>query len=145
MDNCRWFSFWRISATATLTNQHFFTLGLPEPDLVDYKGYTQEAPRSTGGVTRHGYKNISLLWNTMDYVQLLTLNNIVNAAVTAGTVYATIDRSFGIKLANDFIDVSGVPHYLTFTPIENSRGIQYSNVTLFVTNITVINDPSDLI
>jgi hypothetical protein len=146
MDNSVWTLYWRISSTsALLSKRHFFALGLPPVSLSDYKTFTQELPRSTGAISRQGYKNITLLWDELDFVQLKTLNGIVEASVTSGTIYATIDRAFGTKLANDFIDISGVPHSLTFSQMSNSRGVVYQNVTLVITNITITADPSSVL
>lgn len=146
MENCKYPLYWRIASnSALLAQSHFFTLGLPEVSMADYKPFTQELPRSTGAISRQGYKNITLLWDDMDFVQLKTLTRIVEAAVTAGIVYATIPRDFGLRLTNDFIDISGVPHPLTFSQVSNSRGIVYQNVTLVVTNIIITADPSSVL
>lgn len=145
-DMIKWMFYWRIaSASAALPLGRFTALGLPPVNVADYRPFTQEIPRSTGGVARQGHKNISLLWYEMTYNQLKTLTKIVDASVTGGVVYATIDRSFGVKLANDFIDISGVPHPLTFSPIADSWGAVVQNVNLIVTNITITADPSSVI
>jgi hypothetical protein len=146
MNNDRYPFYWRISDTAALLAQrHFFALGLPVISMMDYKDYTQELPRSTGAISRQGYKNCTLLWDSMDFVQLKTLNKIVTASVTSGIIYATIDRSFGVKLLNDFIDISGVCHPLTFSPMTDSRGVIFQNVQLIITNITITADPSSVL
>lgn len=145
MDNGKWLLYWRISATSTLTNQNFFTLGLPPPSTPDYRDYAQKLPRSQGGLARQGYKNITLLWDEMDFTQFKTLTDIVEAAITAGALYATIDKADGTGLSNSFIDVHGIAQPVDHTVVSNGRGIVYQNVTLTLTNITVDADPSTVL
>lgn len=145
MDNPLWLKYWRISATSTLTNQNFFALGLPPVNTPEYKDYSQKLPRSQGGLVRQGYKNITLLWDELDFLQFKTLTDIVEAAITAGALYATIDKADGTGLANSFIDVHGVAQPLDHTVVSNGRGVVYSNVTLVLTNITVDADPSTVL
>ena len=145
MDNSKWPMYWRIAATsAALPTSHFFALGLPPPNTLVYKGYTQMYPQSKGALSRQGYKNIVILWDSMDFVQLRTLTRIVEAAIASATgiIYATIERGDGSKLLNDFIDVSGTCQPLTFTPVSNGRGVMFQNVTLTLQNIVITNDPS---
>lgn len=145
MDNGKWVLYWRISATATLTNQNFFALGLPPPNTPPYQNYSEKLPQSQGGQARQGYKYVTLLWDSLDYLQFRTLTRIVEAAITAGTIYATIDRADGTKLVNDFIDISGKPFPLEHTIIANARGVVHQNVTLVINNITITADPSTVI
>lgn len=145
MNNSRWLLYWRISSTSTLTNQNFFALGLPPPNTPDYKDFAQKLPRSQGGLSRQGYKNITLLWDAMTFEQFKTLTRIVDAAITAGSIYATIDKADGTGLANSFIDVHGVAQPIDHTPVSNGRGVVYQNVTLTITAIVVDNDPSTVL
>lgn len=145
MDNGKWILYWRLSAGATLTRQNLFALGLPPPNLPDYRTYTETLPQGQGGQTRQGYINIKILWDTLDYLQLRTLDRIVEAALTAGTVYATVPKDDGSGLLNSFIDISGVPLPLEFEQVSNARGMVYSNVVLTINNITVTSDPSAII
>lgn len=145
MDNPKWLLYWRLSATATLTNQNFFALGLPPVNTPDYKDYSQLLPKSQGGVSRQGYTNISLLWDGLDFEQFRTLTRIVEAAITAGSIYATIDKADGSGLLNSFVDIHGVPAPLEYAPVSNGKGVMFQNVLLRVTNITVDNDPSTIL
>lgn len=146
MDNNNWIKYWRISSTsAGLAHGHFFARGLPPPNTPTFTPYTQKVPQSQGGISRQGYNNISILWDFMDAVQLKTLNGIVEAAITAGTIYATVDRADGTKLANDFIDVSGQAQPLEFTTISNARGVSFSNILLVLTNLVIDSDPSTVL
>lgn len=145
MDNPLWLLYWRISATSTLTNRNFFVLGLPPPNTPDYKDYAQKLSRSQGGLARQGYKNITILWDSLDFLQFKTLTDIVEAGITAGSLYATIEKADGTGLANSFIDVHGIVQPLDHTVVSNARGIVYQNVTLVLTNITVDNDPSTVL
>jgi hypothetical protein len=145
MDNPLWLIYWRLSATATLTNKNFFVLGLPPVNLPSYLTYTQLIPQSQGGQSRQGYINTTLLWDDMTGLQFYTLTTIVEAAITAGAIYATVPKSNGTGILNDFVDISGVANPLTWQPIANARGVVYSNVTLKINNITVTNDPSTVL
>lgn len=145
MDNPKWLLYWRLSATSTLTRKHFFALGLPPVNTPDYKPFSQLVPQSQGGQARQGYINIKMLWDSLDFFQLRTLNRIVEAAITAGTIYATVDKADATGFINSFVDISGVPSPLEFQPIANARGVVYQNVILTINNVTVTSDPSALL
>lgn len=145
MDNPKWLLYWRLSANSTLARKHFFALGLPPVNTPDYKSYSERLPQGQGGQTRQGYKNVALLWDSLDHIQMRTLTRIVEAAILAGSIYATIDKADGTGLANSFIDCHGQPFPLEYTPISNARGVVYQNVTLRINNITVDADPSALV
>lgn len=143
MDNSKWILYWRIAVSeAGLPGGTFFALGLPPPDLPDFKPYTQLVPQSQGGQSEQGYQNITILWDSMDYQQIQTLQRVIDA-VTNSTIWATVDRAHGFGL-NDFIDVSGIVRPLLFDPISKGRGVMFSNVRLTITNITIENDPSNV-
>lgn len=145
MENPNWLKYWRLSSTSTLTNQNLFVLKIPPPSLPDYKDYTQKLPRSQGGLARQGYRNITLLWDLMTFEQFRILTSIVEAAISAGTIYATIDRGDGSGLLNDFIDILGVPQPLEHTMISQARGTVHQNVVLTITNITITDNPSTVL
>lgn len=142
MDNGRWLTLWRLSATSTLIRKNLFAYGLPPVNTSDYKTYSQLVPQSQGGQSRQGYINIPLLWDQMDWVQLRTLTRIVEAAITAGTIYATVPKDNGTGLLNAFVDISGIPNPVTYQAVSNGRGVLYANVTLLINNITVTSDPA---
>lgn len=145
MNNGRWALLWRLSSNSTLTNKHLFALRIPAPNTPDYKAYSQLLPQSQGGQARQGYINIRILWDFLDYLQLRTLNRIVEAAITAGSIYATVPKDNGTGLVNAFLDCHGVPLPLEFQQIANARGVVYQNVTLTINAIVVDTDPSAII
>jgi hypothetical protein len=142
VDNGKWILFWRLSATSTLTRQNLFALGLPPVNLGDYRTYTELVSQSQGGQARQGYINVSLLWNELTAPQLKTLTGIVEAAITAGTIYGTIDKADGTGFINSFINISGIPLPLEFQPVSDARGVVFQNVTLKINNVTVTADPA---
>lgn len=142
MDNPRWILYWRLSATSTLTRKNLYALGLPPVNTPDYKTYSELVPQSQGGQTRQGYINSRLLWDELDFLQFKVLTGIVEAAITAGLIYATVPKGNGTALLNDFIDISGIPLPLEYQPVNDARGVMYANVTLTINNITVVSDPS---
>lgn len=142
MDNPRWILYFRLSATSTLTRQNLYALGLPPVNLPDYKTYSELVPQSQGGQVRQGYINNRLLWDDLDFLQFRTLTRIVEAAIVAGTIYATVPKANGTALLNDFIDISGVPWPLEYQPVNNARGVVFQNVVLVINNVVVVSDPS---
>jgi len=143
MTNDKWITYWRLATSeAGLPGGTFFALGLPPPDLPDFKPYSQLVPQSQGGQSEQGYQNITILWDSMDSLQVQTLSNII-AAATNNVLWATVDRAHGFGL-NDFIDIQGIVRPLLFDPISKGRGVLFSNVRLTITNLTVENDPSNV-
>ncbi len=141
MDNPRWVLYWRLSATSTLARKNLYAQGLPPVSLGDYKTYSELVPQSQGGQARQGYINSRLLWDALDFRQLKTLTTLVEAAITAGTIYATVPKDDGTGL-NAFVDLHGVPLPLEYQVVSDARGVVYQNVTLTINNITVDTDPS---
>lgn len=145
MDNPNWLKYWRISATATLTNQNFFALKLPPPNTPDYQDWSEKLPQSQGGLTRQGYKHVTILWDQMTFEQFRTLNRIVESSITSGVIYLTLDRGDGTKLLNDFVDAHGVAHPLEHTMISNAKGVVHQNIILTVNAVVIDNDPSTVL
>lgn len=142
----KWLFYWRIATTSGgLTTGHFFARKLPPPSLPVYLDYSVKAPQSQGGLTRQGYSNVRILWNEMDGLQLKALKTLVEAGITAGSLYLTVDRADGSGIANDFIDVHGLPQPLEYQPVQDARGMVFSNVVLLVNNLTIDNDPSTVL
>lgn len=81
----------------------------------------------------------------MDFTQFRALYRIWEAAITAGTVYATVDKADGTGSLNSFIDVSGVPVPLSWQVVSDARGVVYGSVTATINNITVTADPSSVV
>lgn len=146
MENNKWTIYWRISSSSSgLARGHLFALGLPPPNTVNYRSYSERLPQGQGGQTRQGYINISILWDALDFEQFRTLNRIVEAGITGGIIYATVPRDDGSRLLNDFVDVSGIAHPLDYQPISNAMGVVMQSVTLVINNLTITASPSSVI
>ena len=143
-DNDRWTLLWRLSANSTLTRKHLFALGIPPPNIADYKTYSQLLAQSQGGQSRQGYINIPILWDLLDFSQLQTLVEIVDAAITAGAIYATVPKDNGSGL-NAFVDIHGIATPVTYQPVSHSSGLAASNVTFTINAVVVDADPSAII
>lgn len=144
-DNSNWILYWRLSpSSATLARGFLIARKIPPPDLADYRTYTQKFAKSQGGLNRQGYTNISILWNQMDFGQLKALTDVVEAAITNGSIYATIPKDDGSGL-NAFIDVHGQAHPVEYQPISNGRGVMASNVNLVISAIVIDADPSTVL
>lgn len=139
-------TYWRISSTSGgLATGHLYAVGIPPPDVPRYQAFTNRVPQSKGGQGRQGFINFRALWNQLTSEQFYTLNAIVEAAITAGTVYLTVDKNDGNGIKDAFIDVSGVVHPLSYEPVQRSQGLVYQNVELFANNLTVDSDPSTVL
>jgi hypothetical protein len=145
MDNGRWILYWRLSATSTLARKNLYALGLPPVNLGDYKTYSELVPQSQGGQTRQGYINARLLWDELDFLQFKTLTGIVEAAITAGVIYATVPKDNGTGLLDAFIDIHGIAIPLEYQPVSNARGVVYQNVVLAINAVVVDADPSTVV
>ena len=142
----RWLFYWRIAtSSAGLATGNFFVRKLPPPSLPAYLDYSVKNPQSKGGLTRQGYDNVRIAWETMDGLQIKVLKDLVETAIVSGSLYLTIDRADGTGIANDFIDVHGVPHPITYNPVQNARGVVFQDVELFVNNLVIDNDPSTVL
>lgn len=143
MDFYKWQLYWRISTTSTLARQNLFLLGIPPPTTPVYKEYAALVQQSQGGQSRQGYINVTLLWDTLTRQQGFKLKALVEVALAAGSLlYATVDYNDGTYGPGHFVDISGVPHPVVLEPAGNSQGLIYSNVTLFVNNCTIVNNPA---
>lgn len=137
---------WRLHYNSSqLARSHLFAMGIPSPDLPVYRSFAEKFPQSQGGITRQGYQNVTILWDELDVLQFKTLTDLVETGVTNGVIYATIQRNDGSGLADDYIDVSGIPQPLEYQPLARADGVVYSNVQLVINNLTVTADPSSLI
>lgn len=137
-----WTTYWRIATSlAGLTKGHLFARGLPPPDTTRYLDYSEKLLLGQGGKDKQGFINLTLQWDDLDFLQGKVLRALVDAGTT---LYLTVDRSDGTGLLNDFIDISGRPDLSDLVPTRKSRGIIYPGVELFVNNITVENDPSNI-
>jgi len=141
----RWERLFRISSNSTLTNKHFFTWELPPVADCLYRDFSERVPQALGAETRQGYKNVTLFWEQMTYLQGFTLRTILEEVTAGNELYLTIPRANGEGGYYDFIDVSGyytMPDW-DFPP--RARGLIYQGVELKVNNLTIVNDPSDVL
>lgn len=143
LDLPKWALYWRISATSTLLHQNFFALGLPIPQTPIFKTYSALVPQSQGGQARQGYENVSILWSELTREQGFKLKALVETVLTASTpLYMTVDFNDGTYLPGSFVDVSGTPYPVILEAAAWSQGLVYQNVTLFLNNVTVVNNPA---
>lgn len=142
----KWILYWRIaSSSAALPTGHLFARGIPAPTTSRYRSYAVKQPQSKGGLTRQGYINAVMIWNDLDPLQFNALNDIVEASITGGAIYVTLDKGDGTGLADDFVDVHGTAQPLTFEEVPRAQGRVFQAVTLTVTSIVVDNDPSNVL
>lgn len=138
---------WRIASTeAGLQTGAFFARRIPPPHTFEYKDFSVRTPQSQGGQTRHGYKNITIIWDSLTLQQANALREVIQAGLDdAGYVYVTLDRSNGTASGRDWIDVYGRPEMPDFqprAPVAGSNGILYGQTKLFVNALVIVNDPA---
>ena len=135
---------WRIASTeAGLQTGAFFARGIPPPDVFEYRDYSERRPQSQGGQSRHGYKNTTLVWNSLDIKQSNALREVIQAGIDdVGNVYLTLDRSNGSASGRDWIDVYGKPQMPDFRPQPNSSGRLHGSVSFVLNAIVIVNDPA---
>lgn len=126
-----------------------YGMGVPAPSN-DYKSYSTKTGKSTGGEARAGYKNDTWQWggvNGLTPTQAYNITAIIEAAISAGgIVYATLPRANGENSGIDWIDVSAQAAY---PEVQKTQGVLngyfLQSVILRLNNITIINDPSDVV
>ena len=135
---------WRIASTeAGLQIGALFARGIPPPDVSEYKDYSERRPQSQGGQSRHGFKNVTVVWNQLDIKQSNALRDVIQAGIDAvGFVYLTLDRSNGSASGWDWIDVYGYPQMPDFRPIANSGGQMHGSTTFVLNALVIVNDPA---
>lgn len=126
------------------TGANFFILGLPPPNLPDYRDHAARFPAGRGGESRQGFESVSILWNRLSASQAATLRRLIEAAeVTGGpgngTLYLTLPKANAGGVG--WIDVSGIALMPEWTP-EGGEAQGYANVLLRLNAVTVENDPS---
>lgn len=115
---------------------------IPEPVLPQYPLQSQVVDLSNGGQARRGFSSVTLFWDRLLFYQARTLFKLV-ADVGNGELYATIDKAWsGGSGLDGWIDISAFPSTQILTPTPNSQSGAYDNVSLVLTNITIINDPA---
>lgn len=140
---------YRLATTENgLATGHLFVWQLPPPTTATYRDHSQKFPQSDGGEARHGFRSVELTWNTLTPAQAYTIRRMVVTVLSAGNpLYLTINRADGTRPGNDWIDVFGRPRIPDIEPegsIAGASGFYHRNVTLFVNNLTIVNDPAEL-
>lgn len=135
---------WRIATAQNKLNRGYFKfLGLPMPYEPTFKDYADQKLTSDGGMRRTGFANLTMPWRTMTLVHLALLNSYIDAAIAgSGLIYLTIDRNDGRSAGPDWVDVSGRPHYLTYSPVNGSDGQVVQSVVWFINDIQILADPA---
>ncbi len=118
--------------------------GITVPDLALYDDHSQRLARQDGGQALRGFAWLEWFWTEIDDMSLWRLNQLIDAAWTAGTpLYLTTDISGnGLLPAAYFVDLQGVPLRPEARPIAQAQGRTFNGVTFRVNNITIINNPA---
>jgi len=134
---------WRISNTlGGLTRNLFIRYGIPTPSQVQYKDHTKRVSQGEGGMARHGYRNLEILWLKLDPCQADTVRDFYEAAKSGtGLLYLTVKPLDGRNV--EWMDVSGKPDLSDIapdSPIIGADGYMHSNIKLTLNNVTVITE-----
>lgn len=133
---------WRLSSTiAGLAKGWYRFLGLPAPSCT-FADFAARVPQGEGGEAVHGYKSAVLTWQDLSRAQVTILQDIVDAAFTAGAIHATVIRNSGYERMV-WVDISGKPTRLNVQPFAgtaNTAGVQ--SAELVINNVTIVNNPS---
>lgn len=121
-------------------------IGIPRPVEPTYQDYTNLVPAGLGGNRATGYKQVTLTWSTLTGKALNQLKTPVDLVrATDDQIYLTIQRGDGTTYGDDWIDVRGTPHEITYQKVGGDAiGFAFRNVVLFVNNLTIVNDPSEV-
>ena len=122
-----------------------YGMGLPEPDLPVYADHASKVNLGDGGQSLRGSASASLTWRQLTGHQAWQLRLLIeNALATAGAeLFMTIDKGWGnLGPPYAYIDVRGKPRIVDAPPISQSRATMRNNVTVFINNLTVVNDPA---
>jgi hypothetical protein len=142
---------WRItdsSAAADLQRSLLVRLGIPTPSQSQYRDHSQRISQSEGGIARHGYNNVEVLWTKLTPCQADTLRDIVDnskaAAGGTGFLYMTIKPLDGSGVK--WMDVAGkadLSDIAPDAPIIGASDYIHSNIVLRLNNVTVTStDPT---
>jgi len=136
---------WRIAnAEADLPMNPLFAHGIPSPTQIEYKDHTTRISQSEGGVARHGYINLKVMWGKLTTSQASTLRTFVETAKSGtGLLYMTINKLDGSASNYGWVDISGRPTLSDIVPdqpIVASTGYLHSNIVLELSNITILDD-----
>jgi hypothetical protein len=141
---------WRIAMTeGGLTKGSFYHYKLPVPSTAPYVDHSAAVMKSDGSQALHGFEQVTLLFDILSGPQAAMIRQFIDAARSgAGILFMTIDKGDGSAPGPAWIDISGTPHRQARLsqngPIVGSTGQpHYTNVQLFLNNVTVVNDPSN--
>jgi hypothetical protein len=136
---------WRIANTeADLPMNLLFTHGIPTPTQIEYKDHTTRISQSEGGIARHGYINVKILWTKLSPVQATIIRDFVETAKSGtGLLFMTINKLDGSADSYGWMDISGRPTLSDIVPDQpmvGSTGYLHSNIILELSNITILDD-----
>lgn len=144
-DNWRWRI--ALSQAALETVGAMIYLGIPNPDGAPFAGHTTKQSQSEGGIARHGYLNMTLLWGVLDGQQgyeLKTTYVEVALATKPALLFMTVPIADGSTPGLAWKDVEFRPNLSNLTPtvpvMNFSQVITYANVTLELNNIRIVNE-----
>lgn len=143
------FRFYRMG-TSLAGLQHFFILGLPEPQQPFFRDHSVRQPQGLGGEGRHGYLVAMVMWESLNRIQGARVRAQIATVETAsgignGVLYLTLPRADGSHSGQSWIDVSGRVAMPEFQSVPFGHGILYPNIVLKLNNVTVENDPSTVL
>jgi hypothetical protein len=133
---------WRITDTlADLQRSLFLRYDIPSPSQVQYKDHSQRISQGEGGMARHGYRNLEVLWLKLTPGQADTVRDFVESAKAgSGLLYMTVKPLEGTSV--EWMDVSGKPDLSDIAPdapVISASGYIHSNIKLTLNNVTVID------
>lgn len=140
---------WRIGTSLeSLDTNWFVSYRLPPPTNVSYQDYSQKNPVSEGAVAAHGYIKAQLTWdaNRLTRDSMATLRRFV-AAAGRNRLYMTIDKVYGDRGGEEWVDISGFPDETPpspSVPVDRSTSVAFGTYTITLNNIEVLNDPADI-
>ncbi len=136
---------WRMAASlGTLPTNFLSSHRLPKPTAIAYRSWTEQFDVGEGATAEHGYINVQIVWGVLERAQLATLKDII-AAAGVNRLYMTIDKNYGDRGVEEWIDVSGYPRMSPpspSVPVDRSTYSVFDSFTLTLNNVTVINDPA---
>lgn len=118
---------------------------LPRPDLPIYSDHSTKVAVTDGGQALRGFPSASMTWDRLTWEQARTLRKLIEDSLDSadGLIYATIDRSWNrAGSLEDWIDIKGRAHIPDMPPVSGTDGRLNDNVTLFIGNVEIINDPA---
>ena len=149
MSNLQFLANIRLATTEAGLSKGYliFSWGLPPPSLPVYADHSAKVALSNGGQAIRGYTSFSLTWDrgVLSNQQAWVLRDLVEAALATGgkQLFATVDYGWNSTNApGHWVDLKGEPHLGDFTPVGNTGGLLKDQVTLFVNNLTEVNNPA---